>query len=322
MLLQDAMTDFLNYVLHERGLTKNTHKGYQAQLRHFHKWLVNEQEIKAPQTSHLTIETLRRFQYSLSERGLRPRSILSYFDPLDGLCGFLEANRALENNPVKRLTLPKKDDPIQNLVTNEEVQAILDAVELDNKPSRVAHNRAVLNVLIFQGLRRAELCDLKLRHVNLDGNLMLVEMGKGRKNREIPMDDRVTDALRQWLKVRAKSTRHDYVFTTDRSRRLWYNGLYGILDDVKARAGMSDHENILPHAFRHWRTNDLLYSGWSLVEVSTFLGHASVKYTEDYIHYNSAMLMKIRNRTMLGQGKEAQRKEPKVVKPRFRQALK
>ena len=184
MYLSELTTDYLRYVLHERGLSHNTHKGYQSQLRHFLRWLEGN-GYPQPTADCLTLPVLRRFLYYLAGKNLRPRSILSYFDPIDGLCAFLVENGLLTENRTKALTLPKKDAAQRLTVSNEEVTGLLQAVERERSPRKMALNRAVLNVLIFGALRRAELCDLHVDDIDLKEKSLLVRSGKGSKSRTI-----------------------------------------------------------------------------------------------------------------------------------------
>ena len=166
MQLTDCITDYLRFILHERGLSKNTHTGYQSKLRHLHRWLT-ENGYPAPTTDCLTVTLCRRFLYYLSGKGLRPRTIRCYFDPIDGLCQLLIANKLLTENPVKALTLPKKDAAKRDTVSNDEVAGLLEACSRYRVAKVAAQNSAVLHLLIFSGARRSELCDLHLSDIDL-----------------------------------------------------------------------------------------------------------------------------------------------------------
>ena len=121
MTLSDCLTD-LPAPHSPRARPVEEHlQGLPAQLRHVHRWLT-ENGYPEPTTDCLNVPVCRRVLYYLSGKGLRPRSILSYFDPLDGLCAFLVEHGLLNENPVKRLTLPKKDAAVRKTVSDEEVR--------------------------------------------------------------------------------------------------------------------------------------------------------------------------------------------------------
>ena len=283
MTLFDLINDFLLYVLHERRLSKNTHKAYQSQLRYFLHWL-EDNGYPAPTADCLNLPVLRRFLYYLSGKSLRPRTILSYFDPMSSFCVYLIENGLLKENPVKSLTLPKKDAAKRLTVSNEEVAGLLVAVERDRNPRRVALNRAVLNVLIFGGLRRAEVCDLYLTDIDFANKALLVRSGKGGKSRTVYLPDSAVAAIREYLTFRPKDCLHSYLFAIDRQRRMWHHGLQALLEDVKTTAGYAGRENIKPHSLRHWRATDLMRAGADLKSVSAFLGHSQLQTTSIYLH--------------------------------------
>lgn len=318
MQLTDCITDYLRFILHERGLSKNTHKGYQAMSRHYLHWLA-ENGHPEPTTDALTVTLLRRYLYYLSGKGLRPRTIRSYFDPLGGLCLFLIKNGVLTENPVKSLTLPKKDAARRETVSNEEIAGLLTACGHYRNPRLAARNSAALHVLIFGGLRRAELCDLQFSDVDLSEKSLLVRAGKGQKSRKIYLPKNAVDAIREYLPFRPKDCQHPYLFAVDRQRRLWYNGLQVLLEDVKATAGYAGRENIKPHSLRHWRATDLMRAGADLKSVSAFLGHNQLSTTSIYLHTDEEQCRSIAELSTLGSSGKAQEGDGKIIDLRERQ---
>ena len=313
MLLNDCTTDYLRYILHERGLSKNTHKAYQAQLRHFQRWLTAN-GFPEPTSDCLTVALCRRFLYHLSGKGLRPRTIHSYFDPVHGLCTFLVANGILTENPVNSLTLPKKDAAQRLTVSNEEVAGLLTACERYRIPRRAALNSAVMHVLIFSGLRRSELLDLYLDDIDFQEKSLLVRSGKGSKSRTVYLPENAVSAIREYLPFRPKDCKHPYLFAVDRQRRLWHEGLQTMLEDVKAVAGYTGRENIKPHSLRHWRATDLMRAGADLKSVSAFLGHTQLQTTSIYLHTSEEQCRSIAGlSTLMGQTKQDKQEKPNNV---------
>ena len=185
---------------------------------------------------------------------------------------------------MKALTLPKKDAAKRLTVSNDEVAGLLDACARYRNQRRAALHSAVLHVLIFGGVRRAELCDLHLDDVNLSEKSLLVRCGKGSKSRKIYLPQNALNAVREYLPFRPKDCQHPYLFACDRKRRLWHTSLHTLLEDVKAVAGFAGRENIKPHSLRHWRATDLMRAGADLKSVSAFLGHTMLSTTSVYLH--------------------------------------
>ena len=312
MNLTTVTQDYLSAILAEQGLSKNTHKNYRAQLGHFCRWLVTKGYAE-PTTDCLTLPLFRQFLYHLSGRGLRPRTVHSYFDPLDGLCAFLVANGLLTENPVKQVTLPKKDAAQRRTVSDDEVQALLDACERERNPRLVAMRRAVLCVLVYGGLRRMEVCDLRVGDVALKEKSLLIRCGKGSKSRRVFLPNEAVHALQEWLTLRWKNCKHDFLFVTDRGRRLGYRGLDSLLDTVKCAAGLASHTNIQPHALRHWRGTDLMKAGADLRSIQAFLGHSQLQTTALYLHTDEERLRDIRELSAL-KPKTPEKADSKVIR--------
>src|SRR5262249_3792754 len=145
-------------------------------------------------------------------------------------------------------------------------------------------------VLIFTGLRRAELCDLKLADIDLVGGWVLVRSGKGSKSRKVPLCAEVKDALTAWLSIRPEDTSHDYLFTVDRKRRLFFEGVRSVVEEAKHRAGLAGRSHITPHSLRHACATRLMQNGASLLDVMTWLGHCQISTTQRYLHTNEQQL--------------------------------
>src|SRR5579859_6315042 len=120
MRLADCITDYLNHIRYERGLSKLTCLHYQCWLRHFTEWL-NENGYPDADLAAFSLPVLRRYQYHKSKEGARPRTVHSAFHSLRRLGQFLVANGALQANPALQVTMPKKDAAQRLTVTDSEV---------------------------------------------------------------------------------------------------------------------------------------------------------------------------------------------------------
>lgn len=284
MLLRDAMQDYVNCITHERGLArKTTCTGYASYLRAFLEWM-QQNGYEEPCVADFTTPCLRRYQYHLSNNGLRPRSIRGRFHPIVGLGEFLIENGALESNPAKSLTLPKKDAALRLLVTDEEVTLLLQGCERQRNPRMIALSRAMLSVLIFAGLRREELLCLHVSDVNFSDGSILVRAGKGQKSRAVYTCEFCMSALKEWMAFRPQDCKHDYLWTRDKSRRMYESGLVATLEAAKAAAGLADHDNIKPHSLRHNFATRLMNNGAPIKSIQAALGHSQMQTTAIYLH--------------------------------------
>ncbi len=261
MRLDTIIKDYLQALRVEQGAALTTHRGYQSHLHHFHDWLTANGYAE-PSLAEFTVPVLRRFLYYLSGKSLRPRTIRSYFQPLKGIGEFLISNGLATENAAKGVNLPKKDAAIRKTVSDEEIRLLLDACTRERNARKAALNSAVLHVLVYGALRRSELCDLHVDDVALPApkdkkskGSVLVRCGKGSKSRKIYLPDVAVTALKEWLAVRPKGCRHDFLFTFDVRRRLWHTSLHTLFEDLKAVAGLAGHDNVQPHSIRHWRAS-------------------------------------------------------------------
>jgi integrase/recombinase XerD len=289
MKLMESIEDYLRFLQHEQGAAKTTYKSYHAYLLHFHQWLT-QNGFPEPEFDAFTGSAVRRFFYHVSSKGLRPRSIYGYMIPLRSFGAFLVAQGIVPENPASVVKLPKKDAAIRKETSEEECAALLAAVDRQRNRQRAVFQKAVLSVLIFTGIRRAEVCDLKLSDVDLSGDWLLVRCGKGSKSRKVPLCPEVKDALASWLAVRPKETAHDFLFTVDRKRRLYYEGIRSVVEEVKHLAGLADQKHICPHSLRHACASRLMRNGASLYDVMTWLGHSQMSTTQRYLHTNEQQL--------------------------------
>jgi site-specific recombinase XerD len=169
----------------------------------------------------------------------------------------------------------------------------LDACERQSKPRQVALSRALLSVLIYAGLRREELLCLYVSDVNFSEKSILVRSGKGSKSRKVFPCEECLTAVREWLAFRPNNCTHEYLWARDRSRRMYEYGLVATLEQVKAIAGLADHDNIKPHSLRHNFATRLLRNGADVRSIQSALGHSNLATTSIYLHVDEERLKEV-----------------------------
>lgn len=298
MKLYDATRDYLAYLRHEQGATPATHKTYQNRLNHFLRWL-DDNGYPEASLEVFTLPTLRRYQYAMSGKGFRPRSLRSCFNAIRSFGTFLVNNGAIDENPAMKVTLPKLDAAQRLMVTDADVAALIEACERQRTPRQIVLSRAVLATMIYGGLRRAEVCDLHVEDVNLSDSCLLVRSGKGNKSRRVFVCTDAVNALREWIAVREQDCQHPYLFAYDRHKRIHNAAIATLVETLKATAGLRDNEAIKPHGLRHWCATNLLRNGANLRDVQQFLGHTDLKTTASYLHTDEERLRDVRELTAL-----------------------
>jgi len=298
----DVTENFLRYIQYEKGLSKTTQHSYGCYLRRFQKWL----EANGYQNAALSAfnsHVLRRYLHSVSA-GLRPRSVRSAFHPLRALSVYLVDMGSLSENPCNTIALPKKDAAHRLLVSDDEVRQLLIACERQPSERQIAVSRAVISVLVYAGLRRQELLDLRVTDIRGEDGGIVVQDGKGGKSRTVYPCRECISAVHDWIAIRGAS-RHDWLWARDGSRRIGDEGLTSLLEAVKATAGLAGHDNIKPHSLRHNCATRLMRNGADLRSIQIFLGHSQLETTAVYLHTDTERLRFISQLGSLNAAKQA-----------------
>jgi site-specific recombinase XerD len=194
MLLSQARQRFLRYCAAERNCSPETIKAYRQSTRRFSDWLAAHGHGDPP-VAAITAEIGRDYLYYLSGLGLRPRSIFHLFLPLRSLYRMLVRQKYVPESPFLAIELPKKDSAERQLVTDEELEQLVEMAGRQADPVRAARDQAVFAVMAFCGLRRSELLNLYVADVDLARGTLLVRHGKGEKSRRLPLNDRAKAIL-------------------------------------------------------------------------------------------------------------------------------
>jgi site-specific recombinase XerD len=312
MLLSEAHDRFLRYCAAERNHSLETIKAYRQASRRFLEWMKQNGHGDPPMTE-ITPEIGRDYLYHLHTLGIRPRTVLHLFLPLRALYRMLIRQRYVSVNPFLEIELPKKDAARRLLITEEELEVLLEAAGRQGDPMRAARDQAVFAVMIFCGLRRSELLNLCVADINLEAGTLLVRHGKGEKSRRLPLNDRAKEILARWLAVRPNCDQ-PYLFTVDYSRRLAENGLKVVFDNVKAIAGYKGTAmHVACHTIRHAVATRLMRNGADLATIQHFLGHAQIGTTSVYLHTHEEDVLRVGPLTNLRVGGE--RSEPQAPPP-------
>ena len=167
----------------------------------------------------------------------------------------------------------------------QQVEAILESVDLSKRFGR--RDRAILEVLYGCGLRVSELTDLQVSHVYLDEGFVRV-VGKGNKERLVPLGEMAAQAIRAYLEIREEPDRgfEDILFLNKDGRALSRISVFNLVKKQAMAAGI--HKEISPHTFRHSFATHLIENGADLRVVQEMLGHESILTTEIYTHIDSS----------------------------------
>lgn len=277
---------FKRYLFLERGFSANTREAYLRDVRQFFDFLDSENlEVRK-----VTLEDLHRFTWQLHEVGISPRSIARIHSGIRTFYAYLLLEGCVDKNPTALLESPKKGLHLPEVLSTEEIDAILSVIDLSQDEGQ--RDKAIIELLYSCGLRVSELCNLTMHDLFLDDGFLRV-VGKGNKERLVPISPKAIKELQLWFFTRntilPKSGEEDYVFLSVRRRQhLSRITVFHNLRLYAERAGIT--KTISPHTLRHSFATHLLEGGANLRVIQAMLGHEQISTTEIYTHIDRSML--------------------------------
>jgi integrase/recombinase XerD len=285
-----AIQQFLDHLKVERELSAATLEAYGRDLAGFARFAVDRGVRAAGEVR--TIDVLDYLGH-LTERAMAARSQARRLIALRQLFKFLKVERVCETNPTEDVELPRFGRRLPEFLTVDEVDRLLEAP--DRRTPRGARDAAMLETLYATGLRVSELVKLRLGDLNFDAGY-LVALGKGKKERLVPLGEVALASLRHYveqarpsfLRPRAAARAADALFLTRLGRRMTRQGFWKLLGRYAVAAGIV--KAISPHKLRHSFATHLVERGADLRAVQAMLGHADIGTTEIYTHVSRGHL--------------------------------
>lgn len=263
-----------------------TQRAYRSDVEQFVAW-AQDHDLSKPR--EISKRELREYLAFMTDRGDQRTSIVRRRASLRSYFSWLVERGYLQESPAARLSAPRPSSQLPKLVVREQLESLLD--DDWGTDDWATLDRAVCEVLYGAGLRVSELCGLDVDSIDFKQGLLRV-MGKGRKERIVPLHQRGLDAVKLWLEeardeVANENSPAPALFYNRRGRRLGVRDVRRILDARVARG------HIHPHALRHTYATHLLEGGADLRIVQELLGHESLTTTQLYTHISKSRLQKV-----------------------------
>ena len=270
--------DYRNYLRIERRMSPNTVTSYCHDVEEFLKFADCE-------SAKVTSEQITDYLGLVTSRGLSKRSTARLLSSLRSYFDWCIQEGEVKENPCDRVEAPKLGKYLPAVLSLEEVTAILESVDLKKPFGK--RDRAVLEVLYGCGLRVSEASNLRISHVFLEEGFVNV-IGKGDKQRLVPLGEVAADAIRAYLPDRPapKERKYDdYLFLNRFGKPLSRISIFNLVKEQAMAAGIQ--KEISPHTFRHSFATHLIENGADLRIVQEMLGHESILTTEIYTHIDT-----------------------------------
>jgi tyrosine recombinase XerC len=274
---------FMRYLEIEKNYSAHTLLNYKLDLEDFRKFCG---EIEFEKIDYLF---LRKYLAVLKEKSLGNRSVGRHLSTLRSFFRFLTRENYLKTNPILMLSSPKLEKHLPSFMTEEEVGKLIEsAFAKDDKDDRGFRDRAILETFYSSGLRISELVALDLSDIDFISGIVKV-MGKGKKERIVPIGDVALTSIRRYIDKRKKKS--ETAFLNKNGARITTRGVRGIVEKYLKCSGA--HKGISPHTFRHSFATHLLNRGADLRTVQELLGHANLSTTQIYTHLTTEKLKSV-----------------------------
>lgn len=278
------LSEYLEYLEIEKGLSKNTVDAYRRDLSSFIDFCRN---LGVSDVTDISRNNVNSYILHLRENNYTPTSVVRKIASLRGFFKWLNANEYSSNNPVQTLEQPKLPKRLPKVMTIEEINSILNS-------NLTVEEALIVELLYGCGLRVSELVNLTLSNVDIKAKYIQC-YGKGSKERIVPFGSKAQAAIKKYLKVRdiivLKNNISDNknLFIKDDGKNLTRQDVYNFI----RRQGERIHKHISPHTLRHSFATHLLENGADLRVVQELLGHSDVSTTQLYTHITKKRLKEV-----------------------------
>lgn len=282
---EQIIKKYQQYLKLEKSLSKNTLDAYMTDLSK----LLNFLQAENTGVLDVCLNDLERFSAGLHDIGIHPRSQARIISGIKSFFHFLIMADYIEADPSELLEGPKIGFKIPEVLTVEEIDTIISAIDLSKNEGQ--RNRAMLETLYSCGLRVSELTNLKLSDLYFDEGFIKVE-GKGSKQRLVPISPRAIKEIQLYFidrnRGKIKKEYEDFVFLARWGKNISRIMVFHLIKELAQISGIT--KNISPHTFRHSFATHLLEGGANLRAIQCMLGHESIATTEIYTHIDRNML--------------------------------
>lgn len=272
--MRALIDDYLQYLKLERGLSQNSLAAYRRDLVEF------SDRLGTVEAGKVSLRTATEHVSYLTATGRKPATIARKISSLKQFFVYLHDRGTIDENPFLALLAPKISRYHPHYLSPEEIGKIIASIDVQSRPGK--RDRAIVELLYGSGLRISELINLRLSDIEFEAGFLRV-VGKGGKQRLVPLGEYAREALEAYLDSQTQSLPHresNYLFVNRLGRSFSRVGLWKIVRKRVTQAGIA--KKVSPHTFRHSFATHLLEGGADLRVVQEMLGHADISTTQIY----------------------------------------
>ena len=303
-----TLGDFYAYIEKERGFSKHTLEAYRSDLDQFIEFLQSK-FLPLSLDSAMKKAVLRAFVFSLSTRGLKPRSVARKIAALKSFSRYCTRRHLMQVNPAKLLFAPKLDSPLPVFLTQKQAEMLTPPAP--NSTVEALRNHAIVEFFYGSGIRLSELQALAIGAINVRSGTVRV-LGKGRKERIVPVTSTALEAMERYFSGRSSSKAPDApLFVNGEGKPLSHRQIQRVV--AQEISLVSKQKKRSPHTLRHSFATHLMDAGADIRAVKELLGHASLTTTQVYTHVSREHLLKAYKQAH----PRAERAQPEADLPRL-----
>lgn len=284
---ENCKQSFYNYLRFEKRYSDHTFNSYQKDLNQFELFL--NESFKLDNINHADHRMIRAWLVSLVNQEIKARTVNRKLSTIKSYYKFACKNEWVKTNPASKLNGLKTPARLPSFVEEKDIQKLLDRNAFDES-FEGTRDFLIINLLYATGIRRQELVSLKEADVDFMNESIRV-LGKGNKERIIPLGRSLSQLIKEYLEERNKICPHEYIFITLAGKQVYPKLVYNIVK--KHLAAITTLVKKSPHILRHSFATHLLNGGAELNAVKELLGHSSLAATQIYTHNSIEQLKEI-----------------------------
>lgn len=284
------ISDYINYLKIERGLSGNSISSYQRDINKLVSYIKDSNINKTP--INIDAETIQQFIYDAS-KSINSRSQARLISGLRSFFDYLIFEDYRQDNPTDLIESPNITRKLPDTLEKEEIDDLIAAIDLSHPQGE--RNKTIIETIYSCGLRVSELINLQLSDLFFNEGYIRI-LGKGNKYRFVPIHITTIHRLKFYINeirslITPKKGEEDIVFLNRRGKRLTRQMIFIILKELAIKTNLK--KKIGPHTLRHSFATYLLKNGADLRVIQQLLGHESITTTEIYVHLDTSYLQEV-----------------------------
>ena len=286
----EDLKEFITYLKKERGYSDYTVKSYELDILDFLEYC-KENKLNIYKVKYFDVKS---YLVKLHEKNYKGTTISRKISSIRTFYSFLYDNSLVDKNIFKYVTTPKKEKRLPKYITNDDVTSIFDVPDISSPIGK--RNRLILELLYGTGIRVSELCNIKVKDIDLNNKTIRI-LGKGSKERIVFYGDVCSEMLELYLSdgrnvlLNKKNNEYLIIGAYKKDKPLTTRSVELIINDIIEKAAIN--KKVTPHVLRHTFATHLLNEGCDILMVKELLGHSSLDTTGIYTHVSNERLRKV-----------------------------